>query len=251
MKNIKFDDGLEQITLFDDRFYTKNGKDYFPSVTTVLDVYPKGFGFQQWLKDVGNNAQQIMERAGEFGTNVHDATEKLNNGLELELFDLLGKELYSLEEWESILRYKKFWTEVKPKLIANEISLCSPTLGFGGTIDRVVDINGKIWLIDIKTSNAMRKTYEMQLAAYVKLWEEASPKQPIHGVAVVWLKSNTRTEKIDFEKDVYQGKGWQFVTFDKHHNDSYRLFEHTHAIWKEDNPTFIPANKVLPMKIKL
>jgi len=43
MKHIKFDDGLEQITVFDDRFYTKNGKDFFPSVTTILDVYPKVF----------------------------------------------------------------------------------------------------------------------------------------------------------------------------------------------------------------
>lgn len=251
MKHVQFDDGLEQITLFDDRFYTKDGKNYFPSVTTILDVYPKGFGFNQWLKDVGNNAQQIMERAGEFGTHVHDATEKLNHGLELELFNAEGKEHYTLEEWEAILKYKQFWDLVKPKLIANELSMCSPKLGYGGTIDRIIEINGKLWLIDIKTSNAMRKTYEMQLASYVKLWEEENPKQPIYGVAVIWLKASTRTEKIDFDKNVFQGKGWQFVTFDRHHNDTFKLFEHTHAIWKEENPVFVPANKVLPMKIKL
>src|SRR6478609_3179176 len=126
-RTIFIDDKLKQITFKDQRFYTLDDLVFYPSVTTILEVYPKGFGFNQWLKDVGNNAEQIRDRAADKGKKIHDATEKLKNGTELTWDDT-----YSIEEWSMLCKFASFWREAKPVLIANEVSLCSQKLEFGG-----------------------------------------------------------------------------------------------------------------------
>lgn len=247
MKNIFVNDKTQQITFADSRFYSNDGEKFFPSVTEILNTYPKGFGFNEWLKQVGNNAQQIVEKAAEQGSKIHAATEALNNELELTWDD----KQYSREEWEMIMRYAEFWANVKPELVANELSLCSESLGYGGTLDRVVKINGENWLLDIKTSNYMHKIYELQLAAYAVAWNERYPDHQIIKTGIIWLKANTRTDKVDHAKAIYQGKGWQVVTFDRHYSEAFKLFQYTHAIWKEENPNPKPLNLIYPMKIKL
>lgn len=247
---------VNQINFLDQRFYTNDGgKTFFPSVTTILEIYPKGFGFDQWLKDVGNNASQIADRAAEIGSKVHALTEQLNMGIQLTWADENGNALHSKQEWEMILRYADFWKKCSPKLIANEKSFCSPDLGFGGTIDRVVMIGGKRYMIDIKTSNYLHTSHELQLSAYATMWNEFNPHNPIEETAILWLKPSIRTENIDLEKGIYQGisdaGAWQLKTFKRHYSDAYKIFQHTHAIWKEENPTYKPANKVLPDVIML
>ena len=78
MINIIHKKESKQINVLDNRYYTLDEIDYFPSVTTILEVFPKGFGFNQWLKDVGNNASEIADRAATSGTKVHDACDALN-----------------------------------------------------------------------------------------------------------------------------------------------------------------------------
>ncbi len=246
---------LKQINFLDSRFYTFNGVEFFPSVTTILDVYPKGFGFNQWLKDVGSNATEIAERSAKIGSLVHNVTEMLNAGEEITWVNEQGQCLYTQHEWELILRFADFWTKCNPELISNEESFCSKALGFGGTLDRVVVLNGKRWLIDIKTSNYIHTSHELQISAYAVLWNEFNPTIPIHETAILWLKANTRTDKIDVEKEIYQGTSnagaWQLKKFDRHYLDAYEVFKHTQAIWSEENPRFVPLNYTLPDRIKL
>ena len=75
---------INQITFLDERYYQDGESDnYYPSVNTVLDVYPKGYGFQQWLKDLGSNSDEVLRRAGEQGTNVHNAIQSFLDGQEV------------------------------------------------------------------------------------------------------------------------------------------------------------------------
>src|SRR3990167_2516645 len=123
----------EVIEFLDERFY-KDGENFYPSVTTILDVYPKGFGFNQWLKDVGQNAGEVLKRAGDQGSKIHDGINQL----------LLGKKLewegYTWTEWQMINRFSEFWARYKLKLIETEISLCNARLGYGGTVDLICEI---------------------------------------------------------------------------------------------------------------
>lgn len=245
-RTIFIDDKLKQITFKDQRFYTLDELVFYPGSTTILEIYPKGFGFNQWLKDVGNNAEQIADRAAASGSKIHKASEMLNDGQELAWDDT-----YSIEEWNMLCKFASFWGQIKPILVANEISLCSPTLGYGGTIDRVVQINGKNWILDIKTSNYIHTTHELQIASYAKLWNEFNPDCQIEKTGILWLKAATRTEKIDFSKDIMQGHGWQIKTFDRSYEDAFKVFQHAQAIFKEENPRYQPANLSYPLTLKL
>ncbi len=56
--------GHKQITLPDSRYYRRHGE-YYPSVTYVLQSYPKGKHYDEWLKKVGFSANWIVKKAGE------------------------------------------------------------------------------------------------------------------------------------------------------------------------------------------
>ena len=242
---------VKQVTFLDSRYYTNDNTNYYPSVTTILDVYPKGFGFEQFLKDVGNNATEIVTRAAEFGSKIHNLTEDLNNGHEIKWADENGVAKFTLQEWQALLKFAEFWRLCTPTLIANEKSFCSELLGYGGTLDRVVIIAGVRWLIDIKTSNYIHTSHELQLAAYAELWNHFNPHEPIEQTGILWLKASTRTQKIDPEKNIFQGNGWQLKTFNRHYTDAFTIFKYTQEIWREENPTYRPANLIYPDSIKL
>lgn len=249
----------QKIFVLGEGFYPspKIADKFYPGCTTILDVFPKGFGFQQYLKDVGNNATEILERAGAFGSKVHASTEELNNGAELRWISKDGSANYTIEEWKSVLRYFDFWKKCEPELIANELKMCSDDLRFGLTLDRVLMINGKRFLVDIKTSNYLHKTYELQTAACSVMWNHFNPDQPIEHTAILWLKANVRTSKIDHEKLIYQGVtdagAWQLKVYETHYYDSFKLFEHVQAIWESlpENKNYKPKNLIFPDRIKL
>lgn len=244
MQKVIHNPDLKQINFLDTRFYTVNEINYYPSVTSVLDIYPKGYGFIDWLKQVGYNADIIVEKAGTQGSKIHDAIDKFLNGIEIKWED--G---YSLEEWKMILRFYEFWDKYKPKIITNESKMISETIGVGGTLDLVCEINGEIWLIDYKSSNAIYKTYELQIAAYSKMWNEINPAQKIKRCGLLWLKSATRGE--DKQEKKIQGSGWQLKEFERHYEDAFKIFEHALAIWREENPNPKPMNKVLADRISI
>src|SRR3990172_5617169 len=102
MRNIIHKPHIKRIDYLDQRFYvheSKEGDKYFPSVTEILSIYPKGFGFEQWLKDVGSNASQIADRAASVGSKIHSHTELLNQGYELKWTDEGGNALFTIQEW--------------------------------------------------------------------------------------------------------------------------------------------------------
>jgi len=235
------------IEFLDDRFYpveTENGMIYYPSVTTVLDVYPKGAQFEQWLKDVGNSAGVIATRAAESGSKVHDAIYKLDEGIELEWNDAV----YSFEEWQGILRFKDFYDRFKPKDIAHETMIYSHKHKYAGMADKVCEIDGKIWLIDYKFGNAIYQTYWLQIVAYKNAWNEIHPNMKVEEVGILHLKAATRTEG---KKGSIQGVGWRLAQPDQTHERLYEIFLKTLDIFYFENPDPRPKNLIYPSKIKL
>jgi hypothetical protein len=106
-------------------------------------------------------------------------------------------------------KYVEFRSKHKTAIIHNELNIVSETYKMGGTIDRVMQINNKLYLVDIKTSNAVHNHYWLQLAAYKKMLEEKQPDLKLDGVAILWLNAKTRT---DGKNGAVQGKGWQLCT---------------------------------------
>ena len=101
-----------------------------------------------------------------------------------------------------------FCHEHNPRSIATEISLYCDDLNedgelmypWAGTADNVMEIDGKIWLIDIKTGKEY-KSHELQLTSYKILWDYIYGKElgKIDMVAGLYLNSKGKYKIVKYK----------------------------------------------------
>lgn len=151
------------------KYYTETGAAY-PSVTTVLGVLSRD-SIKAWRKRVGNEeANKISGQAATRGTKIHLLCEKV---LDNEEIDTSKLSLLDLE----------IWNEFRPLLDridnihAQEIALYSDHLRLAGRVDCIAEFDGKLSIIDFKTSKKPKKkewieNYFAQAAAYAIMYEE-------------------------------------------------------------------------------
>ena len=243
---LDFNPELKQINFLDRRVYKRGEGVFYPSVTTILQYMPKNKFFESWLKDVGHNADLIMRRAGKEGTQVHEAAEALVKGEEVSWMDDYGNARYSQIVWEMILKFYDFWSTHKPELISTEEFVYSDEHKYAGTADLVVKMNDEIWLLDLKTSNSIHKSYDLQLASYAKALQENGQK--IDRTGIIWLKSSTRGPSK--QKKVIQGKGWKLLQIDDI-DKNFELFKMIYELYKLENPVTEPIYNSYPTTLKL
>jgi hypothetical protein len=194
-KHFLVDSENQRLTFTDLRFYLhKESGNWFPSVSTILDAYPKSAQFFQWLKENGDTADSIRDEAADTGGVVHHLTELYDKGEEVNCLTESGNVAYSSLAWAMFERYVEFSERFSPEILDMEVNMVSPELGFGGTRDRLIVLDGKKLLIDIKTSNALHNHYWLQMAAYVKLYEKLTGDK-VDGIAILWLKANPYRRK--------------------------------------------------------
>jgi len=165
----------------------KKHRDYqnkLPSVTTILSVLRK-IGLEFWFK--ANTAKFCNDESAKgrkCGTQIHDAIEQYIVEGTCKIDSEYATEVETA--LKSFVNWKKDYPHIKLEL--SEVALTSEIFGFNGTIDAP---NPPI-LIDWKTANA--KDYDLpkiypehkyQCAAYVYLWNENNPDQPINEAMIV------------------------------------------------------------------
>ena len=231
MSKFIIDMQAKQLTMLDARFYYADGA-FYPSVTTILEAYPKDAAYFKWIKEVGTDADAIRDEAGRRGSVVHELTEQYDNGAEVSLLNMDGNLQFKMSEWAMFERYVDFITRFKPEYIMNEQNFVSPRLGFAGTIDRLAMLDGKLTLIDIKTSNNIHDSYWLQLAAYAQLVHDMADLQ-IEQYGILHLNAKTRTLGT---KGAVQGIGWQLLKKDMEESIAdYDLFMVTKQLWHAQN----------------
>lgn len=236
MNNFIIDITSNRLTFLDNRFYFHENGNYYPSVTTILDAYPKGPEYFAWLKKVGEDSDTIRDEAGRRGSVVHELTERYDAGEEVTLMNESGYIAYKMSEWAMFERYIEFRNRFPFNILHTELNLVSPKLGYAGTLDRVIELNGEKILLDIKTSNAIYPSYWLQLAAYEQLLTDNYGYNPVDKVAILWLNAKTRT---DGTKGAIQGLGWQMISREDSTKD-LDLFQCTHKLWLAENETMKP-----------
>jgi hypothetical protein len=245
---VEYNPDYQQITLPDQRYYKRGENLFYPSVTYILNYLPKNKFFESWLKDVGHNADVIMRKAGDEGTQVHNAAEALIAGNEISWFDENGNAKYNTEVWRMIIKFHNFWTTHKPEVIVSEYSIFSDKHKYAGTIDLVVRMNDKIWLLDIKTSNTLHRSHDLQLSTYACAWNETHDT-PIDNTGIIWLKAATRGPDKQGKK--IQGEGWQLKQPENHYTDDFNMFLNVYSLFKDDHPELKPDTEILPTKLKI
>jgi len=244
---LEIDSEYKRVNILDNRYYKRNDN-YYPSVTSILQYMPKNKFFESWLKDVGHNADIIARKAADEGNQVHEAAENYLKGEKIKWINDNGYSNYSLEVWKMILRFHDFWSTYKPTLIESEIHLFSDLYHYAGTCDLVVEINGEIWILDIKTSNSLHTSYELQVAAYAQAWNE-NFKEKINRTGILWLKSSKRGEDKNNKK--IQGRGWELFESDRSIEDNFELFKSIHNLYKLEHPNPKPSADQYPTEVQI
>jgi hypothetical protein len=230
----------DRIEFTDSRFYATQEGNFVPSVTTILDAYPKDASYFKWLKDVGSDADAIRDEAGRRGSIVHELTEQYDMGEEINLVSEYGSPRYKILEWAMLGRYVEFTQMHKPQVLMMEAHMVSDNLGFAGTLDRVIALKQNNILIDIKTSNSIYPSYWLQLAAYYMLLMDSPGVTKIDEVGILWLNAKTRTVG---KNGAIQGIGWQLITKPiAEVQKDWEMFQATHKLWLSINEDMKPKN---------
>lgn len=159
---------LERVTAPDgSRLYQTPSGNSYPSVTTVTGLLSKA-SIIAWRKRVGEEeANRVSTKAARRGTRVHTLCEDFlsNKEVVVDMFD------------------HDMWENFKPLLLridnihALETPLYSDHLEVAGTVDCIAEFDGKVSVIDFKTSKRLKSRddihgYFMQCSAYAVAFEE-------------------------------------------------------------------------------
>jgi len=239
-----------QITFFDQRFYKQENNEYYPSITSILGYDYKGPYYIQWLKETGFNSEIIMEKAGREGTQVHELIEDYLNGKEIKWLDENNRAKYSKDVWSMFHKFHKFWTFYKPELLGTEMDIVSHIHKFAGRTDLKIKINDKKYIIDIKTSNNLSDSFEMQTSAYIVGHNEMYPEDKIDNSGILWLKAKTTKDPKEADYNNIQGKGWKLIFNENSIEDSFNSFLDVYKIYKRKNKNIKPHMENYPLIIK-
>ena len=149
------------------------GDQRYPSISTICSFRNRK-SIAEWRARVGaEEANKISKRATTAGTTVHSMIEDyLTYELELEKYD--GKHLAKI-----------LFTQAKPMLARinnihfQEAPLYSHEFAIAGRVDCIAEFDGKLSIIDFKTSSKEKKEewiegYLVQETGYAKMYEERS-----------------------------------------------------------------------------
>ena len=142
-----------------------------PSVTTILKIINKP-GLQKWANWLGfkrENVDHVLKKSASMGTLFHNAMEAYQNKSKFHPEYNYEDEEYKLRLF---LNYYMEWAsqhEIKPELLEEEL-ICDY---FGGTMDFYGEIDGKMTILDYKTSKGVYPTMFLQLGAYTFMLEQS------------------------------------------------------------------------------
>ena len=165
------------------RYRTPEGIN-LPSITTVLSILSRD-SIAAWRKRVGEaEANRISHRASSRGTKVHEIIEKYIDNKE----DY--KDGYTPDIVSSFLDVKSILDDRIGRVYAQEAPLYSNHLGVAGRVDCVAEFDGKLSIIDFKTSLKPKrkdwvKNYFMQESAYAIMWEERTGQPIVQLVTII------------------------------------------------------------------
>lgn len=184
--------------------YLINNK-YYPSVTQILSVIDKPalriwFGKQVYMATALNPAISEQEALAEptkqstsaksRGTAVHDIVEAYEN---------TGKVAGLEGPFQGYARAFESWINSNDiKVIGHEQTVKSEKYHYAGTLDLLVEVNGKLTLIDVKTGKDIYPEAHLQVSAYKQALSEDGTE--LQGAGILLLQEDG-TYKYEQAKD--------------------------------------------------
>ena len=165
------------------KYFTPEGNSY-PSITTVLSILSKD-KIQEWRKKVGEaEANKISQQASVRGTAVHQLAEDYLNNKEDWKKGAMPSNLFSFNHIKPIL------DKNINNIYMQEAFLYSDRLSTAGQVDCIAEYEGKLSIIDFKTSRKPKKeewitNYFIQTAFYAAAFYERTGLKAKQGVVII------------------------------------------------------------------
>ena len=189
------------------RFYeTPDGKLY-PSITTVLSTRNKK-GLFEWRKRVGDEvANYVARTSAARGTAVHHMCEDYLNNFPTEWPD---KWKEHEKKFLPFCLFKQLQNKVLQKIDnirSQECALFSNKYRVAGRVDCIAEYDGKLSIIDFKTSTKERndewnENYYIQASAYAEMFEEQTGT-PIEQIVILVVTEDGAVQEFVKEKYDY------------------------------------------------
>ena len=188
------------------RFYeTPSGKLY-PSITSILSEFSKK-SIQEWRNRVGaEEAYKVSGKASRRGTRLHSVCERyIQNEDEF----LTGELPHIVELFKTI---EPFLDRID-NVHGVELGLYSDHFGVAGRTDLIAEFDGKLSVIDYKTSNRTKKkewceSYFAQGSFYAIAYEELT-QIPVSQVVIVIAVDNDQPQLFVEKRNDWADKIWE------------------------------------------
>lgn len=184
------------------RIYRTPSGNAYPSVTTVIADHNKA-AIDKWKARVGQDkAASISRNASVRGDAVHEALETLLSNGDTSKIKLLPhqKAVYVNMKQELVRRVSEIHGLEQP--------MYSDTLRLAGTTDCIARYDGKLSIVDFKTSLRLKKKewvrgYYMQLVAYSYMFEELMGEPIEQGVILIGVDNCNFAQTFKLPKEEY------------------------------------------------
>lgn len=144
----------------------------------------------------GRDITKVSQTAMDTGTVAHFLTDRWIDKKPYDLSNIPPDVVSKAET--ACLKFGKWWDDNGFVSVANEEQLVSKSHDYGGTLDNVIqDKDGKMWLVDKKTSAGVYSSNFYQLAGLFNLWQENHPDKPLAGIGIVRI--GKEDDMDDFE----------------------------------------------------
>lgn len=153
----------EELQLREKKYFYNNIA--VPRVTEIISKTISEEYLLYWANSLGFKHQSYKKTVDEAARIGSEAHELINRFLLGDIFNSNNI---------PYLSFKKWWTDIisnnNVKVIGTEQSITCKY--FGGTYDLLLEINGKIYLVDFKTTNHVSYKHFIQLSAYKYILEQ-------------------------------------------------------------------------------
>lgn len=169
-----------------------------PRVTEILSAMLHEDYLMGWSNSIGLYKHQkytdVLDNASSIGTYTHKFIEDfINSGaypvadnIPVDMHAKINNAFYSFLQWWNIITKNEYEILMQEKELICKF--------FGGTLDLLIKINGKIYIVDFKTSNHPSYKHQLQLSAYRYMLRECENIE-VDGVIALMLDKNTYSFK--------------------------------------------------------
>ena len=189
------------------RFYETPDCKLYPSITTVLSTRNKK-GLFEWRKRVGDEvANYVARTSAARGTAVHHMCEDYLNNFPTEWPDKWSEHE---KKFLPFCLFKQLENKVLQKIDnirSQECALFSNKYRVAGRVDCIAEYDGKLSIIDFKTSTKERndewnENYYIQASAYAEMFEEQTGT-PIEQIVILVVTEDGAVQEFVKEKYDY------------------------------------------------